>query len=251
MLNVERKQFILEVLQRNGKVLSSELSDRFKVSEDTIRRDLRDLAEAGLLMRVHGGALPASGQALSYTARQSQKQTAKEAIGRAAAGLVRSGQVVLLDGGTTTLQVVQHLPLDLHATIVTHSPTIAIALVDHPHIEVIMLGGKLFKSSLVVVGVETVEALRNIRADVCLLGIRSLHPEIGISTSNIEETHIKRAMIDSAAEVIALASEEKLGTASPYIVGSIAQLTHIVTEKTVSEQILAPYKAAGVAIILA
>lgn len=251
MLSAERKQFILETLHRDGKVLSSDLSSQLKVSEDTIRRDLRDLADAGLLLRVHGGALPASPQAVTYTARQSQAQKAKVAIGRAAASLVRSQQVVLLDGGTTTQQVVQHLPLDLHATVITHSPPIAIALVEHTYIEVILLGGRLLKNSFVAVGVSTVEALRGIRADLCLLGVRSLHPEVGISMLNIEETYVKRAMIDSSAEVVALASGEKLGTASPYIVGPISQLTHIVTENTVSDKILAPYEAAGVAIIRA
>jgi DeoR/GlpR family transcriptional regulator of sugar metabolism len=171
------------------------------------------------------------------------------AIGRAAASLIRSGQVVLLDGGTITQQVVQYLPLDLHVTVITHSPPIAVALVEHRNIEVILFGGQLLKSSLVTVGVSTVEALRGIRADLCLLGVRSLHPEVGISVLNLEETYVKRAMIESSAEVAALASTEKLGTASPYIVGPISQLTHIVTENTVSEKILAPYKAAGVSII--
>ncbi|MUG92394.1 DeoR family transcriptional regulator [Scytonema sp. UIC 10036] len=251
MLNAERKQFILESLRREGKVLSSDLSNHLNVSEDTIRRDLRDLAEAGLLMRVHGGALPVSGQALTYTARQSQAQKAKVAIGKAAAGLVRRGQVVLLDGGTTTLQVVEYLPKDLHATIITHSPPIAVALVENSNIEVILLGGRLLKNSLVAVGAATVDTLRSIRADLCLLGVRSLHPDMGIGVLDLEEAYVKRAMMDSSAEVVALASEEKLGTAAPYIVGAIAQLTHLVTENTVSEQALQPYKAAGITIIRA
>jgi DeoR/GlpR family transcriptional regulator of sugar metabolism len=251
MLSVERKQLILETLRREGKVLSSELVSQLNVSEDTIRRDLRDLAESGLLMRVHGGALPVSGQALTYTARQSQAQTAKVAIGRAAAGLVRSGQVVLLDGGTTTLQVAHYFPIDLYATVITNSPPIAVALAEHPHIETILLGGRLLKNSLVAVGAATVDALRSIRADLFLLGVRSLHPEVGIGVLDLEESYVKRAMMNSAAEVVALASKEKLGTAAPYIVGAIGQLTHIVTEKTVSDKVLEPYEAAGITIIRA
>src|SRR4029453_15208402 len=103
------------------------------VSEDTIRRDLRELAEADLLQRVHGGALPHSPAVASFAVRQGQAPAAKQAIARAAAQLVRDGQVIILDGGTTTLQVAQLLPVDLRATVVTNSPPIAIARPEHPH----------------------------------------------------------------------------------------------------------------------
>src|SRR5262245_29045505 len=105
MLSAERRQYILETLRRDGRIHATELSATLNVSEDTIRRDLRELAEAGLLQRVHGGALPSSPAAASYAVRQQQAPSAKAAIAQAAAGLVRSGQVILLDGGTTTLQV--------------------------------------------------------------------------------------------------------------------------------------------------
>src|SRR6185503_630711 len=128
MLTAERRQQILEALRRDGKVLATELSAALNVSEDTIRRDLRELAEAGLLQRVHGGALPRSPASASYIARQSQAPSAKAAIARAAVQLLRSGQVIVLDGGTTTLQIAQQLPIDLRATIITNSPPIAVAL---------------------------------------------------------------------------------------------------------------------------
>jgi DeoR/GlpR family transcriptional regulator of sugar metabolism len=128
MLTAERKQLILERLRRDGKVLASELSKEFETSEDTIRRDLRDLAAAGMLQRVHGGALLKPPIAASYAARQKQSPGAKVAIAKAAATLARNGQVIFLDGGTTTLQVVQYLSRDLRATIVTNSAPHAIAL---------------------------------------------------------------------------------------------------------------------------
>ena len=152
MLTAERRQQILETLRRDGKVLASELSAVLNVSEDTIRRDLRELAEAGLLQRVHGGALPRSPAAASFAIRQSQAPSAKAAIANAAAQLVRNGQVIILDGGTTTLQVAQRLPLDLRATIVTNSPPIAVALAEHPAVEVIVIGGRLLQDSLVTIG---------------------------------------------------------------------------------------------------
>ena len=249
MLTVERRQYILELLRRDGKVIATELSATLNVSEDTIRRDLRELAEAGQLQRVHGGALPRSPAAASFAARQRQAPTAKAAIAQVAAKLIRDGQVIILDGGTTTLQVAQRLPLDLRATVVTNSPPIAVALADHSAVEVVVIGGRFYKHSLVAVGAAAVEALRAIRADLCMLGVCSLHPEVGISVPDLEESYVKRAMIAGAAEVVALASAEKLGTAAPYVVGPLDDLTHIVTERALSEEALAPYRKLGITLL--
>lgn len=251
MLTAERRQQIMAALRRDGKVLASQLSTTLGVSEDTIRRDLRELAEAGLLQRVHGGALPRSPADASYAARQSQAPSAKAAIARAAVQFIHDGQVIILDGGTTTLQVAQQLPIGLRATIITNSPPIAVALADHPEVEVIVIGGRLFKRSLVAIGAATVEALHMVRADLCMLGVCSLHPEAGISVTELEEAHVKRAMIAGAAEVVALAWAEKLGTAAAYIVGPIDELTHLVTERSVPEEALAPYHSRGITVVRA
>src|SRR5207248_3366777 len=185
MLTAERRRSIMQTLQREGKVLASELSKAMHVSEDTIRRDLRELAAAGELQRVHGGALPRLPTNARFTERQQQSPGAKAAIAQAAMRLIRQDQVIILDGGTTPLQVAQQLPPDLRATVITHSPPVALALAVYPEIEVIVIGGKLYKHELVTVGAATVEAYRNIRADLCLLGIGSLHPEVGISTFDL------------------------------------------------------------------
>src|SRR5438552_7727773 len=158
MLTDQRKRRILERLRRDGQVVAKDLSAAFGSSEDTIRRDLRELAASGLLLRVHGGALPASPAVADLPARRSMATDAKAAIGRAAAGLVRPGQVVILDGGTTAREVARHLPADLRATVVTHSPTTAAELEGHPHVEVLILGGRLFKHSMVTVGAIAIEA---------------------------------------------------------------------------------------------
>ena len=251
MLSAERRQYILETLRRNGKVLATDLSAALNVSEDTIRRDLRELADAGQLQRVHGGALPRSPSAASFSVRERQALPAKAAIARVAAQLVRPGQVIILDGGTTTLQVAQQLPPDLHATVITNSPPIAVALAEHPCVEVVIIGGRLAKAARVAVGAATVEALHMIRADLCLLGTCGLHPETGISVLELEEAHVKRAMIAGAAEVVALASADKLGAAGPYIVGPLNALTHLITERAVADEALAPYHALGMTILRA
>jgi len=249
VLTAERRQYILSVLQRDGRIIAREISEELNISEDTIRRDLRDLATENLLLRVHGGALPCSPAAASFAARQEQAPTAKLAIARAAARLVRRGQVVFFDGGTTNLLVAQQLPHDLEATIITNSPPVSTALAEHPNIEVIQLGGRLIKHSIVTSGAATVEALRMVRADLYMLGICSLHPDIGISTNHLEEAYTKREMIARSAEVVALASPEKLNTATPYIVGPLSELTDLITERSVSDDILKPYRTLGINVI--
>ncbi len=248
MLKEERQRLILETLRLQGKVLASSLSETLNVSEDTIRRDLKELDENGILQRVHGGAMLRLPN-VPYAERREQATSAKIEIARAALQLIRNEQVIIMDGGTTTLQVAKFLPRELRATIVTNSLPIAIALADLPGVEVIIVGGQLYKRSLVSVGVEAVEMLRCVRADLCLLGICSLHPEVGISVPEREELYTKRAMINSSAEVVALATSEKLYTVAPYVVGPLKELTHLITESIVSAEQLAPYYQAGMTII--
>src|SRR6185437_3578567 len=128
------------------------LSSELNVSEDTIRRDLRELAAEGLLQRVHGGALPSSPAVGNFACRLKVATDEKRSIGRAAAAMIRRGQVMILDGGTTAVQIARHLPPGLRASGGTYSPTIAVELVERPSVEVILIGGKLFKHSVVAVG---------------------------------------------------------------------------------------------------
>jgi DeoR/GlpR family transcriptional regulator of sugar metabolism len=135
--------------------------------------------------------------------------------------------------------------------VITNSPPIAVELAEHPTVAVTMLGGALDKSARAIVGAATVEALRAVRADVLVLGVCSLHPEIGITVADLEESHVKRAMIANAAEVVAVSSADKLGSAGPYVVGPLSELTHLVTERTGPSDELAPYRDQGVEIVLA
>lgn len=251
MLTEERRNLILERLERDGKVVAADLSAELAVSPDTVRRDLRDLAEAGQLRRVHGGALPAAVGARPYAVRREQAPAAKEAIAHATSGLLRHGQVILLDAGTTTLEVARRLPRDLDATVITNSPPIAVALAEHPAVQVTMLGGTLAKDAQAVVGAATVEALRSVRADVLVLGVCSLHPEVGITVMDLEESYVKRAMIENAAEVVAVSSADKLGSAGPYVVAPLEELTHLVTERSVPADKLADYRGRGIEVVLA
>jgi DeoR/GlpR family transcriptional regulator of sugar metabolism len=251
MLASQRKEYLLGVLKATGQIIAKSVSQELGLSEDTIRRDLRELASEGRLQRVHGGALPASAAVGDFAARQQLAPDGKVAIGRAAAKLVRPGQVVILDGGTTTLQLARHLPPDLKATVVTHSPTIAVALVEHPSIEVVLIGGRLFKHSVVAVGAAAIEAIARIRADLYFMGVTGIHPQAGLSTGDLEEAHIKRALIASAAETYVLVSAEKLNAASPYVIAAITDVDGMIVEPGVSAESLARYEREGFSVMRA
>ena len=248
MLVAERRECILQALRQAGTVVASELSEMLTVSPDTIRRDLDELADAGLLRRVHGGALPYSPGAAPHAARLRQEPAAKTAIARAAAHMLRDGQVILLDGGTTTLRVAEQLAPGLRATVLTNSPPAAAALAAHEEIEITLIGGRLHKDGLVALGAATVEAIRSVRPDVCVLGISSLHPEAGLSVPDSADAYVKRTMIEVSAQVIGLAAADKLGTVAAYLVAPAGELTHLVTDAT-DEATLVPYRAEGVSII--
>lgn len=247
-LKEERQRYIVDALRLEGKVLSADLIARLGVSEDTIRRDLGELAEVGVLQRVHGGALPRP-PSVPYDLRDRADDAAKEAIAEAASRLLRDGQIIFMDSGTTVLAVARRLPPELRATVMTNSVPVAAALSHHVGVDVQVVGGHLKKEAQALIGVPAVEALRAVRADVCLLGVCSLHAEVGISVPDPEEAHVKRAMVRNAAEVVAVTGAEKLGTAEPYVVAPLSALTHIVTDHSAEDSILAPYRERGITVI--
>jgi DeoR/GlpR family transcriptional regulator of sugar metabolism len=253
VLSAERKQLILERAGQDGRVVASELSREFGVSEDTIRRDLRELAADGLLHRVHGGALPLPRPpvSVSYAARAAQAPEAKAAIARAAARLVRAGQLVAIDGGTTPLEVAQHLPPDLRLTVVTHSLPVLSAMAVRPNVELIAVGGKVFGEALVTVGPVAVDAYRAMRPDVCFFGVAGIDVEAGLTVLNLEEALVKRAMIEGAGQVIAVAAADKLGTAGPFAVAPISRVTHLVTDRSAPADVLGRFREVGVEVITA
>lgn len=249
MLREERQQHILGVLKRDGKVVATDMSALLKVSEDTIRRDLNELAEAGLLRRVHGGAVAKATTEIAYDTRTHQQTDAKSAIARVASKLLCDGQVIILDCGTSVTRLAQHFPLDLRATVITNNPPVLISLAEHPHLEIIVLGGTLHKDTLAVVGAEAASALSRFRADICFLGVNGLHPEAGITDFSYEEAQLKRIMIENSAEVVALASGDKLGTVAPFVLAPCNTLTHLVTEAGVNAEVLIPYRTMGISVL--
>jgi DeoR/GlpR family transcriptional regulator of sugar metabolism len=250
MLTRQRKQLILEKLGAEGQVQSKALSILFDVSEDTIRRDLRELAAEGRLQRVHGGALPSSSAIAPFAERQSVKMDAKKRVARKGAQLISSGQVVIIDGGTTTSELITFFPPDLRITVVTHSPSIALGLVDHPAIEVILIGGRLYKHSIVAVGAAAIEGIENIHADLFFMGVTGIHPDAGLTTGDFEEASIKRAFSGRAAETVVLASPEKINTASSFVIGDVSSVNTIIVEDGTDKEWIRAVSEKGVSVVL-
>ncbi|WP_238210794.1 DeoR/GlpR family DNA-binding transcription regulator [Caballeronia novacaledonica] len=251
MLTSQRKKAILDALKRDGQVLATELSARFGVSEDTVRRDLRELAAEGLLQRVHGGALPASPAVAPFARREEMESDAKRRIAKKAAEMIAPGQIVIVDGGTTSALLVRQLPENLRATIVTHSPSVAVALAEHASVEVVLIGGKLYKHSIVTVGAAAVEAMSHIHADIYFMGVTGVHPTAGLTTGDFEEAHIKRALAARAAETVVLASAAKLNAASAYKIGGIELAQTIIVEDAADTKLTEPIEQAGITVLRA
>lgn len=249
MLPEERRQKIVDILGLEGKVTVPDLAERLSISVDTIRRDLKVLEAASKLSRVHGGALPRSSTHIPYATRQTQNMSKKKVLGKVAADLLKPNQVIFIDGGSTTLEVAKNIPFDMEATIMTVCPFVLVTLSHHAHIKAFMLGGRLNKTSMTVVGSSTSDALQSIHADVCILGICSLHPDIGVTAHDYEEARIKAIMIQNAADVIAVSTSEKLGSVAPFSVAALNTLTHIVTDATLSDAQAARYTKHGVQLI--
>ncbi|MDP0500474.1 MAG: DeoR/GlpR family DNA-binding transcription regulator [Verrucomicrobiota bacterium JB022] len=250
MLTAERKRLILNQLKAEGQVRADALAKRFKVSEDTIRRDLRQLDQDGLLERVHGGALLRPAVSVHYASRQHQSPDLKRAIGAAAVQLLKAGQTVLIDAGTTPLCVAEAIPPSLPLSVVTHSLPVGLALSEHASVETLMVGGTLSKPARAAMGAQVVEDYRQVRADICILGVAGLHVEAGATAIDPEEAFVKRAMIQHAAAVVAVAAPEKLGTIAPHLLCSAQALTHLVTGPAPCER-LQPFRDVGIEVIVA
>jgi DeoR/GlpR family transcriptional regulator of sugar metabolism len=230
VLAAQRRDVLLERLAGQGRIVAKDVAAELGVSEDSVRRDLRELAAEGLCQRVYGGALPVARAEADYAGRQRVAPESKSAVAVRAARLIAPGMTAILDGGTTTLAVTQALPRDLRATIVTHSPTIAAALVEHPTVEVYLIGGRLFKHSAVVCGAAAAELAEGINADLFLLGVTGVHAEAGLTTGDPDEAAMKRALARRAADTFVLASSEKIGAVSDFAVLPFDEVAGIVTD---------------------
>ncbi|MEO8412972.1 MAG: DeoR/GlpR family DNA-binding transcription regulator [Ginsengibacter sp.] len=249
MLKMERYAFILQQVNLHNKVLSTGLSDQMKVSDDTIRRDLQHLAEAGKIIKVHGGAVSPSFHNGHHASKEVYAYTQKKIIARKAASLIKNGMFVLTGGGTTIIELARTLPPDLYATFISGSIPVLFEYTNHPNIEVIAIGDKVSKNSKITVGQEAISKIRELKVDLCFLGVNAINVENGVSDNDWEIVQIKKAMIQSTRRLVCLTISEKINSQQPLQVCDIGKIDTLITELPAEDSLLQPYRRAGITII--
>jgi DeoR/GlpR family transcriptional regulator of sugar metabolism len=251
MLAAERRDLLVARLHRDGKLVARDLAAELGLSEDSLRRDLRELAAAGLCQRVYGGALPVSGALGTLKARTEVAPQSKRRIAARAAEMITPGSTAILDSGTTALEIVRALPQDLSATIITHSPSTAAALAEHPSVDVFILGGRLFKHSVAACGAAAAEAAAGVSADLYFLGLGGIHPKEGLTTGDPDEAAMKRILVSRAADTYVCASPEKLGAVCSYQVVQLSETAGIIADAPDDHITVSQLRDQGVTVIRA
>ena len=249
MLKKERQAYILHQVNLHNKVLSSGLSQEINVSEDTIRRDLQELADEGKLIKVHGGALSHSFSQVYYPTSNVYSQDNKKVIAQKAAALIEDGMFVLTTGGTTIIEMARALPSNLKATFISGSIPAVLEYMHHPTIEVILIGDKVNKNSKITVGAEAIAQTRRIRADLCFLGINAIDIKHGITDNDWDVVTLKKAMIDAAQKVVCLTIAEKINSLQPIHIDDINRIHTLITELPPDDPLLKPYRDAGIEVL--
>ncbi|MFZ4427568.1 MAG: DeoR/GlpR family DNA-binding transcription regulator [Saprospiraceae bacterium] len=249
MLKKERQALILREVNIHNKVILSDLSQKLDVSEDTVRRDIQELSDAGKVLKVRGGALSRAFHVHTYREHEVYAYEEKTIIGRKAIGLLREGMLVLISGGSTNHELARILPPDLRVTFLTPSISTAMQLMDHPGSETLFIGGQLSKTAHIAVGGEVVEALNHFKPDLCLLGVNGIDATEGVTENDWEVAVIKRAMVRVSKKVAVLAISEKLGSVQKIKVCDIGRIDFLVTELDHAHPRLAPYRKPGIEIL--
>lgn len=253
MLIGERRQHILSLIHRDGRVLVTELSDSLGISPITIRKDLDHLEARGLAQRTHGGALMPQGSTLldpSLKEKEHHQTKEKQRIAAAAAKLVENGQCILLDSGTTVTAVARALREFSHLTIVTNAVNIAAELSD-TDFEIILTGGTLRKNSFSLVGPMAEDMLSQIRADILFLAVDGFDPKIGITTPNVLESRVNRAMVNASRRVVAVCDSTKFSRSSMALIVPPTAVHTVITDDQIPAAVADTLRSAGIEVIIA
>lgn len=249
MLKKERQAYILHQVNLHNKVMSTDLSQYINVSDDTIRRDLQELAEAGKVIKVHGGALSLSFHHGNLSSQEIYSYNHKRVIAQKAVPLIKEGMFVLTGGGTTIIELAKTLPADLRATFISGSIPVLNEYINHPNIDVIGIGDKISKNSKITVGLEALSRIRQIRADICFLGINAINLKTGVSDNDLDVVQIKKAMIESSQKLVCLTISEKLNSQQPFQVCEPGLIDTLITELPPDAPLLRPYVEAGIRVL--
>ncbi|MEP7230159.1 MAG: DeoR/GlpR family DNA-binding transcription regulator [Ginsengibacter sp.] len=248
MLKKERQAFIIHKVNLHNKILSGDLSQEMNVSEDTIRRDLNELADLKKIIKVHGGALSKSFHN-SFQHKNIYSLEHKKIIAQKGATLIKDGMFVLTTGGTTIIELAKALPEQLNATFFTGSLPAAFEYMHHPNIEVIIIGDRLSKNSQITVGGAAISKIKEIKADIAFLGINAIDVENGITDNDWDIVQLKQAMIESSSKVVALSISEKVNTTMRLKVCNVKDIDILITELKPDNNMLACYAKSGIEIM--
>lgn len=246
----ERQDLIRARLDLSGRVIAAELAQELGVSEDTIRRDLREMAASGLCRRVYGGALRLAHTSTTMNERMAIAGERKAALARAAAGLIPAGATVFLDAGSTNVALARVLPQAAGLTVVTNGPAIAAALLERD-IATIQLGGLIDARSGAAIGAKAISDAAALRPDVLVLGVCGIDPEAGVTADTFEEAEFKRFVASRSRTVIVIVTKDKLFTAAPHSVAPLSRVASAVIEADAGEAEAAALAAAGIDILRA
>ena len=249
----ERRGLIVALVRQQRRATVAELAERFKTSLVTIRADLAALAAEGALVRTRGGALPLRDEEeVPIDVKRTLHQEQKQRIAVAAAALIRDGETILLDSGTTTHALacqIRGLPL-AGINIITNALNIATVLAPVPHVNLIMPGGQLRQQSFSLSGPIAVNALSGLHADRLFLGVDSLDPEIGLMTPWLQEAQFNAQMIRISRQVVAVADSSKLMRRNLSVIASVDQLHMLITDSGANPETVAELRHRGVEVVL-
>jgi DeoR/GlpR family transcriptional regulator of sugar metabolism len=254
LLAVERQNYILTILERDGVVRTTELKDMLGVSFATIRADLRELEAEGTCEIVWGGAIARNRPSVRRGAPSPETadghQDAKRRIGARAAQLLETGQTVILDAGSTTVQLIYHISPDVgYVRVVTPALNVAVAVAQYPQIELLVTGGILRHLTRSLVGSEVCLSLQMINADWTFLASGGFSLEHGVTTSNTLEAEVKRAMLGRGKKVVLLADSSKLGKVLSLQVAPIKEIDMLITDSAMSDDAAERFASAGLDIV--
>ena len=227
-----RQTEILEIARGEGRVFVEDLAQRVDVALQTIRRDLADLSTAGLLDRVHGGAVPRTGVAnFGYEERRGMNEAAKAAIGRACAAAIPDNCSLILNLGTTTEAVARELLLHRNITVVTNNVNVANTLLANPGCDIMIAGGALRRSDGGLVGDLTSEFFGQFKVDFAVVGVSAIDPDGDLLDFDLAEVRVSRAILKQARKAFLVCDHSKLGRSAPALLGSLSQITTWFTDR--------------------
>jgi DeoR/GlpR family transcriptional regulator of sugar metabolism len=248
LMPAERQKEILHRIRKEGRVLATDLAREYSTSEDTIRRVLRDLAAQGLCARVYGGALAISPASGTIPQRRMEAVDRKLALGQKMAAIIRPGQFVFIDAGSTNLAVARSLPKSIGLTVATHDPTIAAVLADRTDLTLITIGGQVNPLIGAAVDGRALRQVLELRPDLLLLGVCAMDADDGLAAFHSEDAQMKSALLERSGSVAIAVLNEKLTASAPFHVGAVDVVADLVVEADAPRQVVLGFESWGIRI---